>query len=191
MSTADLWAGDFGNAYLERNRVDWRLRLPFWRSILSLTGAHSILEVGCNAGWNLRALRSAGSGLDLHGIDLNEAALAEAREAGLAVDLGNAADLAYRERFDLTFTAGVLIHVPPEEIARAMAAVVAASRAYVLAVEYAADTEEPVLYRGHDSALWRRPFGKLYENMGLCLVKQGQLSKDAGFDNCDWWLFCK
>ena len=47
---ADFWRGEFGDSYLRRNRVDWRARIPFWRTILEMTGARSVFEFGCNAG---------------------------------------------------------------------------------------------------------------------------------------------
>ena len=52
-----FWEGEAGQAYTQRNRVDWEARLPFWRHILEQTNAQSFLEVGVNAGWNLRAIR--------------------------------------------------------------------------------------------------------------------------------------
>lgn len=192
MSVADLWSGEFGDAYLARNRVNWAVRIPFWRDILDLVDPSSVLEIGCNAGWNLLALRALDPRLSLHGIDLNERALAQARRDGLSVAAGNIADMpaSMLPQSDLVFTAGVLIHVPPDDLDPAMRAIVAASRKHVLAVEYGADTEEPVCYRGHD-ALWRRPFGALYEGMGLRIVGQGYVGKAHGFDDCRWWCLQK
>jgi spore coat polysaccharide biosynthesis protein SpsF len=162
--------------------------MPFWREILDLTGARSVFEVGCNAGWNLLALRTLDPTLELHGIDVNERALAEARRDGISVATWNVVDMPYRQQFDLVFTAGVLIHVPPHALERAMTAIVDSSLSHVLAVEYAAEKEEPICYRGHD-ALWRRPFGALYEDMGLHLVGHGHAGK--GFDDCQWWCLSK
>jgi hypothetical protein len=43
-------------------------------------------------------------------------------------------------------------------------------------------------YRGEKDRLWKRPYGKLYEAMGLTLVKAGPAE---GFDRCDFWLLSK
>lgn len=181
-----MWDGDFGDAYTARNRVDWEARIPFWGDVLDRTGAKSAVEFGCNAGWNLRALRAASRGIDLIGVDVNLKALSEAAAAGfhtLRHDIREPIEFGIPR--DLAFTAGVLIHVPPEDLQAAMRNVAASSTKWVLAVEYEAEQEEMVPYRGHDDALWRRPFGKLYQDMGLTLV---DTFPAPGFDDCTAWL---
>ena len=181
--TDAFWAGEFGTAYTARNRVDWRARIPFWRMIMELTGARSVFELGCNAGWNLSAIRAVSPHAQLYGSDVNPVALQQARIAGHEV-----IDLPPEPWFDLVFTAGVLIHVAPDAIDATMLAIASASADYVLAVEYAADVEEAVEYRGHMHKLWRRPFGALYEALGLKRVGSGDAE---GFDRCTWWLLRK
>lgn len=186
----EFWKGDFGTSYTRRCRVIWQKRVPFWRGIIETTKARAILEVGCNFGPNLLALREVDPMLATWGIDVNETALAQAKRNGLAVVNRPAARADTCGKFDLVFSAGVLIHVPTEQLPDVMAAIVKASRKYVLAVEYAADKEEAVVYRGHDGYLWRRPFGALYEQMGLTMVAQGAAPAEA-FDRCRWWLMEK
>src|SRR3990172_5611535 len=78
-STEEFWAGEFGDDYTKRNRVDWIKRIPFWRDIVAKTGLGRVLEVGCNSGWNLSALRLiTPSWMELCGMDVNESALREA-----------------------------------------------------------------------------------------------------------------
>jgi hypothetical protein len=72
-----------------------------------------------------------------------------------------------------------------------MESLVRASSRYVLAVEYAAAEEEALDYRGHAARLWRRPFGQLYEAMGLEVVSTGELRRGDGFDDCHFWLLEK
>jgi pseudaminic acid biosynthesis-associated methylase len=186
----DFWSNSFGDQYLQRNRVDWRLRVPFWRKIVALTQSKSVLEVGCSAGWNMRALHTISPALCLCGCDVNASAVKEARAAGLNAVEASLFDIArvWPGGFDLTFTAGVLIHVSSDDIHRAMTEIVSASHRYVLAVEYAADKEEEVSYRGHAERLWRRPFGKMYEQMGLRLIDSGLLLPEHGFDTTTYWL---
>lgn len=187
---AHWWAGPWGTAYTQRNRVNVGQRIPFWSHILGATKAKTVLEVGCNAGWNLRAMRMIEPTLDVVGVDLNRDALAEAEAAGLDVHQmhgGEVADV-WPQHFDLVFTAGVLIHVPTDALGAVMRSIVDASKRYVVAVEYAAAREEAIEYRGHQDRLWRRPFGALYEDAGLKVMESGPLSKAEGFDNCHWWL---
>ena len=187
MSTAEFWAGEFGAAYTARNRVDWRKRIPFWREVIELTGARSVFEFGCNAGWNLSAIRRVENDIQTYGREINEVALIQAEAAGHQVaTVGLITDL---NCYDLAFTAGVLIHIAPEQLDATMREIVSVSAQYVLAVEYAADKEEEVEYRGHAGKLWRRPFGKLYQDMGLKLVKEWPAGD--GFDNCTAWLLGK
>jgi pseudaminic acid biosynthesis-associated methylase len=189
----EFWKGDFGRDYTARNRVDWRARVPFWRGILEATGAKSILEVGCNAAWNLRALREVNPLhplLTLYGMDINHNAVEEARAVGFPIFLASAMSLRPMNLrgFDLVFTAGVLIHIAPADLEQVMREIIWASNRYVLAVEYAADEEQEISYRGHAERLWKRPFGKLYEALGLKLIAEGEAQ---GFDRCHYWLMSK
>ena len=54
--------------------------------------------------------------------------------------------------------------------------------------EYAAETETEVEYRGHKGKLWKRPYGALYEALGLTLRDHGPAE---GFDACEFWLLEK
>lgn len=189
METTEFWAGDFGTAYIKRNNVDYRTRMDFFREVLSLTNAGNVLEVGCNKGHNLQALAAVSPWVELAGCDINETAVGLAQDAlpDAYIEHLGANDLdQFGIKFDLVFTAGVLIHVGPESLKSVMQAIIDASEKYVLAVEYAADEETEVEYRGHAGKLWRRPFGKLYQDMGLKLVKEWPAGD--GFDNCTAWL---
>jgi pseudaminic acid biosynthesis-associated methylase len=192
-----FWKGEFGGSYLERNRsVDWRARIPFWQSILEMTGAKTVLEVGCNVGANMKAIRQAyphDHPFALWGCDINNAAIEEAGDAGLSVVHTSLFDLKTEwpdGGFDLTFSCGVLIHIAPADISRAMDSIISVSNRYVLAVEYADETEVMVPYRDHTERLWRRPFGRLYQERGLTMVAEGQAPADS-FDRCHWWLLSK
>lgn len=183
MNTEQFWKEEFGAEYHRRNRVDWRARVPFWSDVIHRTGARSVFELGCGPGWNLSAIKRAYPDVMVYGADVNEIALAQAEMAGLAIAH---AEEFYKEHessvFDLTMTVGMLIHVAPDDLERTMAGLVGLSAQYVLSVEYESEQEEEVEYRGHTGKLWRRPFGKLYQDMGLRLIDQW----DAGmaFDRC-------
>jgi pseudaminic acid biosynthesis-associated methylase len=180
----ELWRGEFGDEYTKRNQVDWRSRGRFWGDLFFNTGARSVLEVGCNAGWNLSSIRREYPDVRVAGTDINEAALEQAHAAGLEVY--NCLDFrAVPGKFELVFTAGVLIHIEPQHVREVMAAIIDKSYRWVLAVEYEDSYETAIPYRGHADKCWKRPYGKLYEDMGLKLVEK---SFPAGFDNCTAWL---
>ncbi len=256
-----FWAGNFGDDYsLRNNQIDWRARIPFLASIIEQTGARSILDVGTNLGWNLRALREIDESLSLSGVDVNEQALAEASDAGLNVCKYAARDLSDLPLIcDLAIHSGVLIHVPPADLQASMRAIIGTSRRYVLAIEYKAETpeeqtgarlsldatgrfgyiaippervealqktnpqlmpaqapepgaiayakvdleadeilglefyaqdgEEGVPYRGQFHCLWKRPFGDLYQRLGLKFMASGDVT--PGYDDCAWWLLSR
>lgn len=187
----DWWRGSFGTEYVRRNRVQWNLRVPFWRDIIDWVEPESVLEVGANAAWNLRAIKSVRRDIELKGIDVNPDAIAEATAAGFDVEEMSLLDAGSRwpNEFDLVFSAGVLIHVSPDHIHQAMDSIITASRQYVLAIEYAAKTEQEVNYRGHADRLWKRPYGAMYEDRGLVLIEEGDAG--FGFDACHFWLMRK
>lgn len=192
--TVEFWSGEFGDQYLARNRVDWLKRVPFWQSILDKTNAKSILEVGCNAAWNMQALRRVNSELAMTGIDVNEAALKEAKGHGFDVEIMPVHEVA--DKFghgvcDLVISCGVLIHISPEDITKSMTAIANVTNSYVLAVEYEAQEEQMVKYRGNVDRLWRRPFGQMYQELGFDLIETGSVGQEDGFDNCTWWLLEK
>lgn len=191
LNPTDLWSGTFGNDYTERNRVNWRARVPFWESAIQFCAPGTIFELGANAGWNLLAIQSVAPNTDLFGADVNQHAVNEARSQGLEVQhVGEhgIAGLYEPGTMDLVFTAGVLIHIAPADLERTMRSLVELSGRYVLAIEYHANEETEVEYRGHTGALWRRDYGKLYQGLGLTLLSQGVA---GGFDDCTFYLLEK
>lgn len=188
MQTEQFWSGEFGNEYTARNRVNWRDRIPFWSGVIDMTGARSVHEVGCNAGWNLSAILRVDPHIILTGNDLNITAAQQARAAGFKVHVGNIREMMPNDCIELVFTAGVLIHVAPEDLQSRMHEIINASSQYVLAIEYMADKEEEVEYRGYSGKLWRRNYGELYQDMGLKLIDHYDAD---GFDKCHAWIFRK
>jgi len=189
--TKALWAGTFGDEYTDRNRVDWEKRMPFWQHIVDLTGARSFLDVGCNAGWNMRALRKIDPDYEMSGIDINRRALEQALRDGLDVHELPADELVKEfgtGAAELVVTSGVLIHVPPDDLPRTMAAILDVSQRWVLAIEYQAPETKEVEYRGSLGRLWKADFGQLYMDRGLSLVETGVAD---GFDRCHYWLLEK
>ena len=191
-----LWAGDFGDAYIERNEGSGGERARFWRHLLEKHPVGRVLEIGCNVGGNLEWIAKAVPPREVYGIDISETALSKLRTKLPTINAlwSPARQLPFRDMwFDLVFTAGVLIHQPDATLPVVMAEAVRCSRRYVLALEYFAEERQEVHYRGNEGALFKRDYGRLYMESfpELALVERGFLGKSEGWDDVTYWLFEK
>lgn len=191
-----LWGGEFGKSYTDRNAQAGQERQTFWNDILAPYQIETVLEIGCNAGANLRCLTQCIGPENIYGIDINTYALANVRQQLPQVNVlySKARKLPFRDSwFDLTFTTGVLIHQPPETLEEVMSEIVRCSRRYVLCGEYYAEEPTEVFYRDQEGALFKRDFGALYQKTfpNLTLLKEGFLSPQDGWDDVTYWLFEK
>jgi pseudaminic acid biosynthesis-associated methylase len=190
----DLWSGDFGDAYVDRNLDAYGQRESFWRQRRDTLGFASALEIGCNVGGNLQWLADLLDEGTVFGVDVNRKAISTLHER---VPTANAIwspgrELPFRDRwFDLVFTMGVLIHQPEESLPLVMGEMVRCSHRYVLCGEYFAEETEEVPYHGQDGALFRRDYGRLFreEFPELTEVERGFLGRDEGWDDITWWVF--
>jgi pseudaminic acid biosynthesis-associated methylase len=199
-----LWRSEFGDAYIDRNAVaDTHLAAltRSWTRILASTLGRppkTIFEGGANIGLNLRALRRL---TDARFLALEPNAKARQRllddqivEPGDVIDgLLSGIDLPDGAA-DLSFTSGVLIHVPPRDLLASVSELVRVSRRYVVCIEYFADKPVEVPYRGQTEALFKRDFGGFYlEHFPeLRVLDYGFLWKPmSGLDNLTWQLFEK
>ncbi|HYH38239.1 MAG TPA: pseudaminic acid biosynthesis-associated methylase [Azospirillum sp.] len=200
----DAWQGAFGDEYTKRNAPLPEVlgaRLKMWSRILSsLDGAppDSVLEVGANLGLNLRALRLL-TQATLTAVEPNASARARLVEDGVLpadrVHDGFGSRLPFADAsHDLVFTSGVLIHVPPADLAATCGEIVRVARRYVLAVEYNSEQPVELPYRNHEGLLFKRDFGQFYLETcpGLRVRDYGFFWRPAtGLDNLTWWLFEK
>jgi len=198
------WTGSFGDQYVGRNAATAeavRTRLRMLAPIMArLDGAppRSVLECGCNVGLNLRALHQL-TGAELHAIEPNARARQTVLDDGVldASRLHDAtlARLPFADAsIDLVFTSGVLIHVPPEDLARALQEMHRVSRQYLLVIEYFSVKPEAIEYRGQSGLLWKRDFGGAYLDLfpDLVTIDVGFLwRRTSGCDDATWWLFRK
>ncbi len=194
---SEIWAGDFGDAYTERNEVAPAKRVQAFKAMLEGLEIQSALEAGCNKGHNLEAIALAlGRPCELSGIELNKHALELARKTRPQFNFieGELCALPFESgSFDLAFTAGVLIHIPPASLEQAMAEIFRVAKRYVLCVEYRADSEEEIAYRGQAGLLWKRDYGAIYRKSfpELEPMRSGFWTAEDGFDRTHWNLFKK
>jgi pseudaminic acid biosynthesis-associated methylase len=201
----DSWKGNFGEGYLERNKAEKEIMSSvsiLWSQIfrnIQHKMPHSILEVGCNLGINLRVLQNLSSA-ELFGLEPFSDALTLCLEDRI-LQKENAFNISGQEmhvfednKFDMTFTSGVLIHVNPEDLKCVTRNIVRVSSKYVVCIEYFSDKEEEIIYRGQSGLLFKRDFGSFYlDNYPeLSLLDYGfAWKKTTGLDNLTWWLFEK
>lgn len=195
-----LWAGEFGNDYIVRNRDTALLdsnRALFAKILSHTQGLTSAIELGPNIGNNLRALHDLAPAVELHGVEINATAAAEIQAwGGATVEVASLLDFVPSRQWDLSFTKGVLIHLPPESLPDTYAKLVAASSRYVMVCEYYNPTPVEVPYRGHEHALFKRDFaGEILDaHPDLLLVDYGfTYHRDPlhPLDDSTWFLMEK
>jgi len=191
----ELWAGEFGNEYVDRNLAAYDRRGEFWLPVLDELQPESVLEVGCNVGGNLQWITQRVEPKNVTGVDVNAKALRllDRRVPGVRGVYAPARELPVGDRsVDFVFTMGVLIHQPEETLDKVMSEMVRTSKKYVFCGEYFDTETVEVPYRGHEGALFRRDYGSLFLDLfphDLSLVRQGYLSPEDGWDRVTWWLF--
>jgi pseudaminic acid biosynthesis-associated methylase len=179
MKTAQLehWRSDFGREYTDRNSLTpealdalYRKNYGIARSELNqrfladIPRDAPILEVGCNEGNQLCALREMGF-QNLYGIEIQDYALrkARARLQSAQFALATAFEIPYPDCFfDLVFTSGVLIHIAPADLPKALREIHRCAARFIWGFEYYSLQPVEVGYRGHRSLLWKGDFAGLY-----------------------------
>jgi len=184
------WNGDFGRKYTNRNiflpkDLD-RFYIDTWgisRSqmlkdfiIPVKKNIKKVLEVGCNVGNQLNSLQNLGF-KELYGIDIQSYAVEKAKRIAKDINIikGSVFDIPFKDNyFDLVFTAGVLIHISPNDIDKALDEIYRCSKRYICGFEYFAEDYTEIKYRGKNNLLWKTDFSKLYLNRfnGLKIVKE-------------------
>jgi len=195
-----FWEGAFGNDYIARNRNPTLLasKIAMFSRILASTSAvGSFRELGANIGLNIIALRSLRPEAAFQAVEINEAAFRElSKIPRLEARLGSLFDMPDFEPVDLTFTAGVLIHLSPERLGDAYTHLYRASRRYVMVAEYYNPEPVELSYRGHEGRLFKRDFaGEMMDAYpDLRLIDYGFCyRRDPTFpaDDLTWFLMEK
>ncbi|KKK76627.1 hypothetical protein LCGC14_2861720, partial [marine sediment metagenome] len=195
-----------GDDYVKRNFDKLYLRAKFWGEIKRKYKPKKILEIGCGDGRNLQFLMTEyfGKGLNgsvdsigPYGIDVNKRSIKLAQDIRLGVAFnviyGSATDIPFKDNFfDLVFTAGLLIHIPPKDIKKAMEEIIRVSNKYVLAIEYYANEERERPFLGKLGITWERPYKNMYViDEGLKLLEEGFLTREDGFNDLHYQVFEK
>ena len=196
----NFWANEFGNEYPSRNDgeilIASKLAL-FSKIFINCPTVNSVAELGCNIGLNLLAINRINRRLKLRGYEINEKAAIAARSENIAEIVNSTIikKLDTSEKFDLTFTAGVLIHINPEMLHEVYQNLYDLSNRYIMVCEYYNPTPVSIEYRGHQDRLFKRDFaGDLISKYNLRLLDYGfNYRGDPYFTNSDttWFLLEK
>lgn len=182
------WIGKFGQAYTVRNRLFltkmdkmYKKRYGITRTgmnklfLNNLSRSIKILEVGANIGTQLILLQNMGF-KNLYGIEPQEYAckIAEKSLKNVKIIAGDIFDIPFKDKyFDLVFTSGVLIHIHPRKIKKALKEIYRCSSKYIWGFEYYAKSYQEIPYHGKRNLLWKADFPKIYLDIfsDLKLVK--------------------
>jgi len=194
------WAGEFGDAYTQRNASPDLIarNLAFFTPILRrCRTVESVLELGANIGNNLVALHQLLPSAQLAGVEINPGAAATLRGLGyVQVYQDSLLSFSTKECWDLVFTKGVLIHIDPHSLEAAYERLYTCSRRYICIAEYYNPSPVEVPYRGQSGLLFKRDFaGDLLDRCtDLQLVDYGfAYRRDPHFpqDDLCWFLLEK
>lgn len=162
MSTEEFWRGEFGDAYTDRNSPNLDATVAAFKVMLSKAGAiDSVLEWGANKGHNLAAIDRLRNPDNLHGAEINKAALVKLSEQADAVYEWSVTDVqqpGVLMGYDLVVSRGLLIHIAPLDIEAACRNIYASSKKYILLAEYYSPFRREIPYRGHTEKLWAFDF---------------------------------
>jgi|SRR5579862_55615 len=181
MNTAQIshWRGQFGREYTERNSLTLGQLDALYQRNYGLTRRElnqrflaevprnaRILEVGCNIGLQLSVLHDLGFH-DLCGVEIQHHALrrAKSRLAEIHLVEGSALQIPFCDRsFDLVFTSGVLIHIAPDDLGKAMHEIYRCSKRFIWGFEYHSLHPVEVAYRGNRDLLWKMNYAQAFQD---------------------------
>jgi pseudaminic acid biosynthesis-associated methylase len=194
-----FWAGEFGDAYIERNVGEAVIAADahMFEAVLACTSPiASVLELGSNVGLNLQGLQRLMPEADFDGVEINARAFAALNQIdGITAHHSSIQEFYSTKTWDLVFTKTVMIHLDPAALEPVYDKLHALSRKYVVVAEYYSPTPVEVEYRGHSRKLFKRDFaGEMLEKFDdLKLLDYGFVYHRDQFpqDDVNWFLMEK
>jgi len=196
----EFWSGEFGNSYSERNASEGdriAKQIMFSQMIRNVPRIQSVVELGCNIGLNLKALKTINSNFEVAGYEINKNAVIKAKEmkVGEIFEESVITKIVSPKKYDLSFTSGVLIHINPDELGMVYDNLFNLSKKYILISEYYNPTPIVVEYRGHAGKLFKRDFaGEMIDRFDLKLMDYGffyHRDNYFSFGDSNWFLLEK
>lgn len=196
-----FWAGEFGDAYSQRNNDEQLLisKTALFSKILQNTGqVRSVIEFGSNIGLNLQSLAKLLPSSELSAIEINEYAKKQLVDWGGCKEIFHQSALEFEasQQYEMSMILGVLIHINPDELTKMYTNLYQSSSRWILIAESYNPTPVEVKYRGNDGRYFKRDFaGEMMEqHPDLSLVNYGFVyHRDTSFplDDLTWFLLEK
>lgn len=195
-----FWAGEFGNEYIKRNCDSKTLagKIALFSDVLAKTHKiENVIEFGANIGFNLQAIKTLLPDIHVSAIEINKNAVTELKKMQyIEVFQQSILDFSSEKKWDLTFTAGVLIHINPEMLSIVYDLLYKHSNRYIMICEYYNPKPVEIDYRGNAGKLFKRDFaGELMDRFpNLKLVDyKFKYHRDNVFprDDVTWFLLKK
>jgi len=200
-SQLQRWNKIFGKEYTDRNKYTVSQLDKMYKKTYGITRTElnsqfigkldreiKILEIGSNIGNQLLVLQKMGF-KNLFGLEPLEYAveLSKKRLIGINIIRGSAFDIPFKDiYFDLVFSSGVLIHINPKDIRKAMKEIYRCTNKYIWGFEYFSEKYQEVNYRGEKNLLWKADFPRLYiqnfSDLKLIKVKYIKYLQDKNID---------
>jgi pseudaminic acid biosynthesis-associated methylase len=163
-----FWESDFGDEYIARNKSDelHASNLNFFSNILKRMDSYpaSALELGANVGMNVKAILTLSPKTAVTAVEINAKAIFELKNLNCEAVQASILEYAPKQKFDLVFTKGVLIHINPNELHKVYNLMYSSSNKYILVAEYYNPSPVSVTYRGIEERLFKRDFaGEMLE----------------------------
>ena len=197
----ELWEGNFGDNYIERNSSKELLasNIHFFAKILSkITTISTCIEFGANIGMNLKAINTLFPNVELEAIEINENAVKKLENIISRKNIFHESIIDFKptKKHDLVLVKGVLIHVSPSDLDQVYQNIYDASSNYILICEYYNRTPVSLTYRGFEEMLFKRDFcGEFLKKYpDFCLVDYGFVyhgDSKCSQDDITWFLIQK
>lgn len=136
LEQANFWANrnELIEPYFNKKLIN---RSKWLANKLKTLDFSSILECGCYNGRNLKVIADEFKHVKIAGLDVNQMALDVASKLlGPDVDLFNVDILGSDDKkYDVVFTHGVLMHIPPDGIEKCVDKIISKANKYILHLE--------------------------------------------------------
>ena len=197
-----IWQGDFGKEYTDRNALSVEELNELYFGYYGINaerlyhiyfcpyikGSDKVLQIGCSSGSDLMVLKKLGYN-DVWGLEIQKyaVALSKRRIPSAQIVHGVADDIPFKDGFfDVVFTSGLLIHIPPEKLCNVLQEMVRVSKRFIFGLECFSSEMESVHYRDNDNLMWKADYPKYMmkqdNNLNLLFKKYLSYQKNSNTD---------
>lgn len=200
MNTAptEHWKGPEGTDYAARSPGNVQAsRNMFYRIFDHLPRPpESVIEFGAGVGTNLQAIGELGNRIHRTGVEVNADAAKQLARHCESMMISSLESIGPLPPAEMTFTRGVLIHLPEPALQHAFDLLFKSSSRWVMVAEYYSPNRTMVPYRGKPDLLWTDDYvGKIIkQHPSLRLIDYGFVSKYDDMypqDDVTWFMMEK